>query len=269
MEQCPRCDNPVRPNDVFCEECGIKLRQDQSPPASKPGFQLPVGLGSWKTLRWVIVIVGCISVILGALSGVSGMLFIQRLLGPQVAVTVVKEIQVVTATPTHTPTRTPGPSPTPTITHTPTPTVTPRPTNTPTPTPTPIPTTQPGTVLEPGEFWYEDGLALRMELVSLKPDVLRIDLVLDNLEDDTMMFELNNGMFRLVSNLGDVVHPKPYSWSGFRYGSVALEPGERLELAKNGFINYNLANQDVTHVFIEVVGVSRIDRARWRVDIPH
>jgi hypothetical protein len=83
-----------------------------------------------------------------------------------------------------------------------------------------------------------------------------------------MLFEIDKSMFRMVSNTGDIVHPSKWS-HGFKYGSIELEPGERFELAKDGFFDYNLASADITHVFIEVAGLSRIDRARWQIEIPH
>jgi hypothetical protein len=255
MAQCPRCGSPVQPDDLFCEECGWNMRPGelQPPPDPKSKSQLPASVGSWKTLRWIIAgaLVG--GIVLGAacILGATSLLSVP----PEPEVVQVTVERVVTATSTSTPINTPGPSPTTT------------PTNTPTPTPTTIPTTVPGTVLDPGQWWYEDGLAFWMNVAAMNPDNLRVDLKLRNVGEETLMGEIKIDMFRMVSSTGDVVILD--GWGFYGNKGFSLKPNEEIDIVKAGFFHYNLANSDVKHVVVEVVGLSRIEKATWRVEIPH
>jgi hypothetical protein len=153
MSKCPQCNSDVGFEDMYCPECGILLLQAQPPPdTTDHRFQLPSSLGSWKTLKWLVIVVLTL-IILTILCGAGAIGILLRVSGvTQLVQTSV--IKVVTATATATATSTPGPSPTPTSTGTPTPTATP------VPTPTPMPTAAPNSVLKPGEKWYGNGLSL-------------------------------------------------------------------------------------------------------------
>ncbi len=259
MNQCMQCGHPARPEDVYCEECGFQLHpnQSQQDERKKSRFQLPAGLGSWKTLRWLIGIGAVALLSLGGLCGISGVLFVHRARGPQVYVTEVIRERVVTATATLTPTNTPGPSPTPTATSTPTQT------STPTPTPTPIPTTVPGSVLQPGEVWQSDGIAVWMDVVAINPSSLSVDMVVENTSKERLLIEL--GDIRMTTNTGgsSILH------AGQLPRGVALEQGERFVITEGGFFPMDLFKGDVTEVFVEIIDMTRIRKASWRVEIPH
>ncbi|MCZ7674006.1 MAG: hypothetical protein M5U34_46180 [Chloroflexi bacterium] len=113
-----------------------------------------------------------------------------------------------------------------------------------------------------------------MLVAAVQPEALVIDLVLYNHSNETILFEVKPSMIRITSNLGHIVGPAQNIYghfspfSGFTGGSLSLKPGERIEIAKNAPFQINLADADLTHVTVEVVQLSRIERARWQVQIP-
>lgn len=261
MKKCPQCEHSVEDADDFCENCGLYLQKDRlaASGATVFDFQLPAGLGSWKTLKWIIAAGALGLFILGNLSAGAVIVYTQMLQGREVVEVPVP--RVVTATPTLTPTSTPGPSPTPSPTGTPTSTATS------TPTLTPIPTTIPEIVLKPGEKWYGDGLSLLLsEPVEIYPDLLRVTLIIKNEGDEMILFELRSDNYRMISSLhNEVVYLRHSLFSG----GISLQPGEERVLSNRGIFDYNLANPEVTHVQIEVGELNRLGTARWYVKIPH
>lgn len=165
------------------------------------------------------------------------------------------------------------PTPTATATSTATATATPLPTD----TPTPVPTTVPGTVLEPNQTWYEGGLALWLDVKSVDHNKLRIDLILENHSARTITGYSSYQNYRLVTNLGQVINPahfsnvdkfKPEAYFSL-YGNFEIHPGERVVIASNGVFELDLTDPAITEVTIEVVELSRITIARWKIPIPH
>lgn len=262
MDTCEYCHHPFQPNDDYCEHCGARLRQGQSSPdIKKPVFELPPSLGSCRLLT-ILGICAISLIVVGAFCGATWVSISQQGTGSQV-------VKVVTATPTATFTNTPGPSSTPTVTSTPTATQIPTATN------TPRPTTIPASTLPQDQYWLEDQLELVMLVAAIQPQALVIDLVLYNHSNETILFEVKPSMIRITSNLGHIVGPAQNIYghfspfSGFTGGSLLLEPGERIEIAKNAPFPINLADATLTHVTVEVLHLSRIERARWQVQIPH
>lgn len=246
MMHCPNCNLEVQADDVYCENCGFVLPENQatSSKAQREEYQLDTGVGSWRTIKWMIVGVAVVFS-LGVLCG--GLAF-PRVFEKKVAQ---HALQVVTATPTPTPKVTPGPSPTPTET------------STPTPTSTPIPTTVPGTVLQRGQPWYEDGLEIWMDAVlPPQPDHIKVTLYLINHREQAEPLRLQGNEFRMVSNLGHTVNL--YGWTG---GEHTVGPGEQFALAREGSFKYDFANQEVKWIVVEVTGLLTIERAQWKVEI--
>ena len=184
---------------------------------------------------------------------------------------------VISTTSTLLPSSTPQPTYLPASTAGPQPTLTAVPTAIPVPTATAISTTPPGTILEPGQTWYEDGLALTLNASPPTGDRLSIDLAVENQAagSQPIVSIIDPTMVRLTANTGEsvtIVPPVQHSvrtGSGFtRATNMTLALGDRFVLAQGGFFRFDFANPNVTSVTIEVVNFARIERAAWRVVIP-
>ena len=262
------------------------------------------------TAAWITGLLGCVGVTIAAIIGL-GLPVVQRLVEP----TPTPMVIVVTATapqptadvitpdtpmptsvaPTNTPTRKPTNAPTlkpptntptsrPTATRPPTNTPRPEPTDTPMP-PTPVPTvppnTQPGTILEMGETWYQDGVSMKVVRGVIDPDWYYGDIYFE--------FEVTNGTgheilltydtenLSLVDNLGQQWELKGFSnhsWWCKGPFVIPLAPGQThstRNICKDGgyrlYFKGDIANPSVTELIITADGISSISNARWRFRI--
>ena len=185
-----------------------------------------------------------------------------------------------TSTPTTTPTNTPTPAPTATPISTPTntPTSTPtstrtkRPTATRTPTETPIPDTPPGTVLEMGETWYQDGVSLRLYDLWIDPDYIEFRAEFTNFTEHSLSLAVSHDNFEAVNNLGQTHRTPSHLCSDMYYPSKGLVPsGQTLSFCDPG--RRVRIIRDTTdlgiHEVVITVNFSRIQNGRWRIPIYH
>ena len=189
-------------------------------------------------------------------------------------------VEIRAATPTATPvpteavvvtptaTNTPQPSPTPTRTSIPTDTPLPTPTNTPIPTPTPIPNTPPGTVLNLGETWYQDGIALTF----VEWQEMNIWFTVENYSGGELYFSFSKDTFGIYDDKqvrSEYTHSVIWRDEGMGRVSDKLDAGERLtfEVELNQY--YPIRPGEWKYFIVKVDELSRVMNAKWRVDIPH
>lgn len=169
------------------------------------------------------------------------------------------------------PTNSPLPSPTPKPTNTPEPTSTPAPT----PTLTPVPITAPGTVLENGEIWYGNGVALSLKVTRMDTDKLWVEIYLENATSGQIFGEINPSMFRLRGPLGTAeIMPSRTSWvprtgSDFRGENTFTlkRQGERFVIAQHAYFAYDLVDASVKELYIDIAGLPGIDVATWKFTV--
>jgi len=146
------------------------------------------------------------------------------------------------------------------------------PTATMVPSSTSEPDTQPGSVLEVGEWWKEDGVWLRLEDYHFTYDIpsIRVFLELWNKTGDTLMFNWNtSGNFSLRDNNG-FNYPLNSYFINISQNSI-YDPGELkyLHITNSGdyvaFQDDRLFNADVTELILTVTDLSRIDKAQFRI----
>jgi len=170
--------------------------------------------------------------------------------------------------------------PTPTPTETPIPSPTPRPTNTPTPTPspTPQPDTTPGTILKPGEVWYQGGMEMRLKNPTFIPGCdgfLGFEMTITNNTGGEIVTNISGLDFSIADNVG-----QSYSDIWFREGAAtqscyssrlnrleirSMAAGQRLDLA---FRVLGKPAQNVTQFTITIYQAGRIQNAVWVIDVP-
>lgn len=199
-------------------------------------------------------------------------------------------LPTATNTPTAAPTNTPMPAPTVTPTSTPTSTSTPRPTNTPTPTPTntrrptktpipsptPIPDTPPGTVLEMGETWYQDGVSLRLYDLWIDPDYIEFRAEFTNSTEHSLSLAASHRNFEAVNNLGQTYGTPEWLChdpSGFSLlpNKGLVPPGETFNFCDPEHrVRIRGDTTDLgIHEVVITVNFSRIRNGRWRIPIYH
>ena len=155
------------------------------------------------------------------------------------------------------------------------PTNTLKPTSTPAPTPTPtqVPITTPGTVLENGQIWYGNGVALSLKVTRMDTDKLWVEIYLENATSGQIFGEINPSMFRLRGPLGTAeIMPSRTSWVP-RTGSdftgentfTLKRQGERFVIAQHAYFAYDLVAASVKELYIDVVGLPGIDSATWKI----
>jgi hypothetical protein len=198
----------------------------------------------------------------------------------QVVVQTVEVERVVTATPEPlSPTPPPPPTGTPIP---PTATHTPQPTQTPwiiiaTPIPTPVPTepenTPPGTILEVGETWKQDGLHLTLRKLEMTGGgIVNTWFVAENKAGQVLNFKFNTKDVVVTDNNG-VVFGKHYEKSCTQ--SHRLEKGESRDIKEcynwTGFRHGgDYFDPEVTYLVVTISNFGRIGEAKWRTaEIAH
>jgi hypothetical protein len=160
------------------------------------------------------------------------------------------------------------------------------------PTSTPRPNTSPGTVLSPDDKCYEDGVEVSLARYYFTPGSVeswifcyaeRIDLKLffriRNVTSDPIVFDYGGENFRITTNAGGRIQ-----WyrgeECSSVGPMVLQPGQETvqgEGSSQGEVvgdirvfaqgDYTLPGVD--YIDVEVVGLSRVERATWRIPIRH
>lgn len=182
--------------------------------------------------------------------------------------------------PTSTPTETPVPSPTPLPTETPIPSPTPKPSDTPTPSPSPTvpPDTVPGTILEPGEVWYQGGMEMRLKNPTFIPGcngILGFEITLVNNTGGEIVTNISGLDFSIADNVGQsysdvwisegAATQRCYSTRLNRMEIRSMAAGQRIDLA---FRVLGEAAQNVTQFTVTVYEAGRIQNAVWVIDVP-
>jgi hypothetical protein len=155
----------------------------------------------------------------------------------------------------------------------------------PTPTHLPTPTvpenTTPGSILEIGDSWRQNGVRLRLEEVSLSPrhECLTLMFNFFNDTDHVIVVTIEEEDFSARDNLDRRWRLITISEGGTacRNGwiselSQAVEPGERFRLSYNAWVvsfTGFVSDTSVNEVIVTVDGLSQISNARWRIPIYH
>lgn len=179
-------------------------------------------------------------------------------------------VVVVTATPQDTPTPVP-------------PTLAPAPTNTPVPPAPTVPKdTPPGSILEVGESWRQNGVRLKLEEVRFFPnsECLTLAFNLFNETDHEIIVTIEEQDFYAEDNLGRRWQLFTLTASGVwcQKGWISdltdiVAAGDRFrttgydywKVAFSGF----LTDTNVDQVIVTVDGLSQIANAKWRIPIYH
>jgi hypothetical protein len=165
----------------------------------------------------------------------------------------------------------------------PTATATPKPaTPTALPSPTLQPDTQPGTTLEVGDEWVQNGVGLRLTRVQLNPqsgwgEQVGLAFEFVNYTNAEIMLSYSSDDFLASSNLGNSLVIKGFYDGSFwcNQNSVVVPAGAKFNIEKSGcpfspalfWITADLGNTRLTEVKIRATRFSRITDARWRIPI--
>ena len=178
--------------------------------------------------------------------------------------------------PTPEPTDTPiPPSPTPAPSATPSPTLTPLPTATSTPLPpTEPPDTPPGSMLEVGDSWRQNGVRLKLKETNLSPKCVSFLFDFYNDTDHQMVVKIDPDAFSVQDNRGQrwtLTSISDWIICDTREiyideQSETVDPGDNYGAHWFGFLGAT-TDERVNEVIITVGKMSQIDNARWRVPI--
>jgi hypothetical protein len=141
------------------------------------------------------------------------------------------------------------------------------------PAPSPIPDTPPGTVLEPGQWWYAGlkGLLLNREVNLRAPSEIITTWEIINLTPNPVVINSSEDNFWVTDNLGRSGTVK--TWNG-SLGALTIASGEKCNLGTSCIwttqvvFGVNIADPAVTEVII-TVSFSNFQNAQWRIPIYH
>lgn len=187
---------------------------------------------------------------------------------PTQAPAITREVVIVTATPlpaTHTPL----------VTDTALPTETLAPTQAPTETPRPAPTdTSPGTVLGVGDYWLQNGVALRIVKYTLWPESsyqnIGIWFDLSNLTGADLLVSVNKNDIVVTTGSGRALDTS--GWQNCLTQSRILPAAGTLGYTCSDAANFgviaNLNDPSISEINVQVLSfTSRISNARFRFTI--
>ncbi len=193
-------------------------------------------------------------------------------------------VQKPTSTFTFQPTNTDAPA-SPTVTDTPQPanTSTPRPTATTAPTNTPIPDTPPGTILNVGEEWRQNGVGLRLTEFNLNPGDsfyygVNARFLFRNYTDSDLILTYADRDFLASTGGGRSLTVRGFYNRSFwcPETNVVVPANQSFDLDNScdstvdGYrlnIEVDFSDQSVTEVIVHVTQFSRITEARWRIPL--
>lgn len=148
------------------------------------------------------------------------------------------------------------------------------PTKTSIPSSTPDPNTEPGSVLGLGEWWKKDGLWLRVYDYEIQADAdILIYVEAWNKTDSTLTFSWNTtGNFSLSDNNNYRYQIEPIEYDNRTINEI-IEPGEIVKISNmwdGPAVKYNdqtVFNADVRELILTVEGLSRIDKAQFKIEL--
>jgi hypothetical protein len=183
---------------------------------------------------------------------------ITQIVVTQVAITQVAVTQIIATSP-------PAPTPAPVVVVA-TPTI---------PPPTPKPeNTPPGSVLNPGETWKQDGAELTLVEARFEPDTIFIDWQFKNNTRQSLAVKYDESNFTVQDSLGRKLQTRGFSiGSTICQGSAnsVLQPQDTIKNKGCEGVPFNieidLSNNQVTDVTITATNISRIARAQWKVPL--
>jgi hypothetical protein len=318
---CPYCGIPNPSGQKFCGECGQPLTSGTRSLSSEERARLidtasfAGGDGpsnpDWITTgsrregpnRWAIIVV---PLVIALLVG-GGILFLLTHGGtaplapatptpgpglaqvlPSTSTPLTSIAQAPLLSPTYSPTSTDSPAPTdtPLPTNTPmppTPTNTSAPTATPEP-PTPTPGTPPGTILEVGQTWFQDGWELRLNSFDIGASISFPSFKLTNTSQDKRSTRYSVDNVTAIDNRGRKL---PVGGVSENFGAyqcnnnavvpLVMDPGESTSIyipcSQGTFGDMSVVadttDPGLTEIIIKVDGISGIQNARWHVSIKH
>ncbi len=164
------------------------------------------------------------------------------------------------------------------------PTAKPVPTNTPVPPPspappTPVPNTPPGTVLSPGQAWYQDGVALVLSKTALTPGWidnwiacyevkvdLRVHFTVQNLTLQPLAVTITGTNFKATMSNGTAMSLQAFDQCTTQ-GSVVINPSNSSDVRVSFVGDYTAPT--VTFIELDVVGLGPFANAVWRIPVTH
>jgi hypothetical protein len=142
------------------------------------------------------------------------------------------------------------------------------------PSETPEPDTRPGSILEVGDWWKEDGVWLRLANYSLTENIpgIRVTLEMWNKTGDTLLFSWNTSGNLSLRDNNDFNYPLTVQFTNLS-DSEKLDPGEldTVRPRNQGITAFyeddRLFDADVTELILTVIDLSRIDEAQFRIPL--
>ena len=176
---------------------------------------------------------------------------------------------ISTATPTLRPTSTLPPTATPSVTLVPTPT--------PIPTQTPIPNTPPGTILEVGQAWNQDGFSLILYRVERTTGywgpTLYVYFEIENYTGEAISSSFRVKDVSVIDNLGRSYELHECSAPDEQIWQLTLNNNSSAQsfLCHRRYIVFagDYTDPRVSYIDIMVTNWSRIKMAKWRLPLSH
>jgi len=144
--------------------------------------------------------------------------------------------------------------------------------------------TEPGTILEVGQTWWQSGMALTLADIVLFPDRTEDDCKIGlafeiyNMTSSNIIVSYAGVQFSLKDNLNQLWPRTGISentscpWYESPY-SVEIPPSSRYPDEGNFYINVgfegNLADTSIDSLVVTVDGLSHFQQARWSIPINH
>jgi DnaJ domain len=145
-------------------------------------------------------------------------------------------------------------------------------------TPTPPPDTPPGTLLEVGSPWKQDGFELSLTAADLRADGLAVHFQFSNRRPNQIITRYTVGeTITVIDNRGRRFATDHFNdgaainhWDANAAGdTISLTLASNQSLGPWGNWNGDMASPSVTEVIVTVNGISSITNARWRIPVYH
>ena len=152
----------------------------------------------------------------------------------------------------------------------------------PNPTSTQVPDTSPGSILEVGDEWRQNGVEFRLTRYELYPedsygDNVGVGFEFWNYTNEDLIVSYTKSDFLATTGTGNPLLVKGFYNRSFwcNENTDLVKAGERYNIedgAECGFntllyIDVDLSNPSITEVIVRVIRFSRITDARWRITL--